>query len=67
MTQAELARQLEVTPQAVSGWLHGRGRPSPRIMRVLEDMGVPMRDWLEPADPDPAAPTDPAPAPESPQ
>lgn len=41
---------LGVTVQAVSGWIHGRGRPSPRIMKILEDdkdIGIPMREWLE--------------------
>jgi transcriptional regulator with XRE-family HTH domain len=50
-TQAGLAKELGVTPQAVSGWMHGRGRPSPRIMKLLEEsLEIPMRDWLEPAD-----------------
>lgn len=39
-----------MTVQAVSGWIHGRGRPSPRIMKILEDdesIAIPMREWLE--------------------
>lgn len=55
-TQAELAKELGVTPQAVSGWIHGRGRPSPRLMKQLEESsGIPMRDWLEPQEPEDAA------------
>lgn len=46
MTQAELARQLEVSPQAVSDWLRGDSVPKPNLMAKIEDLlGVPMRAW----------------------
>lgn len=47
---SELARRLDVTPQAVSAWLKGRATPSTDMLRKLEDeTGIPMRDWTEPA------------------
>lgn len=47
---AELARKLDVTPQAVSGWLKGKALPSPDLMAKLEDLTeIPMRAWTEPA------------------
>jgi transcriptional regulator with XRE-family HTH domain len=50
MSAADLARELGVSPQAVSGWIHGRALPSAEYMARLEDLlGIPMRDWTEPA------------------
>lgn len=55
MTQAELARQLEVSAQAVSDWLRGDSLPRPETMAKIEDItGVPMRSWTVPAEEDPA-------------
>ena len=49
-TQADLARTLGVTPQAVSQWLDGTKRPTADRMAHLERLyGIPMREWLEPA------------------
>lgn len=49
-TETELARALGVTQQAVSGWLHGRCRPSTPLMAAVEArFGIPMRTWLESA------------------
>lgn len=48
VNQTELARQLDVTPQAVSAWLSGKALPAPALMAKIEDiMGVPMRAWTE--------------------
>ena len=48
MSQSELARRLDVSPQLVSDWVHGRKTPSPDLMRKVEDLiGIPMRDWTE--------------------
>ncbi len=48
--QVDLAKRLGVTRQLVHGWLRGADRPSPRLMRDLEDeLGIPMRAWVEPA------------------
>lgn len=46
MSQAELARKLEVSAQAVSDWLRGDTLPRPELMAKIEDiLGVPMRAW----------------------
>lgn len=50
MTQAELARRLGVSPQAVSDWLRGDSQPKPDHMAKIEDLlGIPMRSWTDPA------------------
>ncbi len=46
MSQAELARELRVTPQAVSEWVSGAKQPTAERMRRIEDLlGIPMRSW----------------------
>lgn len=46
LTQAQLARELEVSAQAVSDWLRGDSLPRPELMAKIEDItGVPMRSW----------------------
>ena len=53
LSQEELAKRLGVTRQAVWAWLTGESRPDPQRMAQIEDMlGIPMRDWVEPADAD---------------
>jgi len=48
MSQSELARQLDVSPQLVSDWVHGRKTPSSGLMRKIEDLlGIPMRSWMD--------------------
>lgn len=48
MRASELARELDVSPQAVSAWLRGDAKPDPEKMAKLEDLlGIPMRAWLE--------------------
>lgn len=46
MTQAELARELKVSPQAVSDWLRGDTVPKPEIRAKIESLlGVPSGLW----------------------
>lgn len=46
MSQSELARQLDVSPQAVSDWVRGDCQPKPELMAKIEDLlGIPMRAW----------------------
>jgi transcriptional regulator with XRE-family HTH domain len=53
MSQAELARRLGVSPQAVSGWVMGNAKPTADLMAKIEDvLGIPMRAWTEPAEDD---------------
>jgi transcriptional regulator with XRE-family HTH domain len=48
MNQADLAKALGVTQQAVSAWLSGAAQPKPELMARIEDLlGIPMRDWTE--------------------
>lgn len=48
MSQSDLAKKLNVSPQAVSGWVSGKSKPSPELMARLEDLlGIPMRSWTE--------------------
>jgi transcriptional regulator with XRE-family HTH domain len=48
MSQSDLARQLEVSPQAVSEWVRGAKQPSAERMAQIEDLlGIPMRAWTE--------------------
>lgn len=48
MSQTELAKQLGVSPQAVSGWVVGRAKPTAELMVRIEDLlGIPMRSWTE--------------------
>ena len=55
-TRAALARELRVTPQAVSAWVSGRALPSAaRMARMEELLGIEMRDWTEPAPTHPEA------------
>jgi transcriptional regulator with XRE-family HTH domain len=63
-TQAEIARLCNVSPQAVSGWINGRSKPTPDRMRLLKDrFGIPMEAWTEVEGGEPEAnPTQPEPA-----
>ncbi len=48
MSQAELARKLDVSAQAVSDWVAGKSKPKPDLMAQIEDLtGIPMRAWTE--------------------
>lgn len=48
MSQAELARKLGVSAQAVSAWLSGAAMPRPEKMAQIESLlGIPMRAWTE--------------------
>jgi transcriptional regulator with XRE-family HTH domain len=38
ITQRELARRLDVSPQAVNGWIKGAGQPSWRRLVKIEDV-----------------------------
>lgn len=60
MSQAELARKLGVSAQAVSAWLSGAAMPRPEKMAQIESLlGIPMRAWTEePATPAAAAPAE---------
>lgn len=53
MSQTSLARELGVSQPTVSDWI--RGRKTPRTKHVLAIAaltrgGVPLRDWVVPAD-----------------
>jgi len=49
--QSALARRLNITQQALSGYLTGKFKPEAEIMARIEDeLGIPMRDWLTEAD-----------------
>ena len=51
MSQSDLAKELGVSPQAVSGWVIGRAKPTPDLMARIEDLlGIPMRAWTETED-----------------
>jgi transcriptional regulator with XRE-family HTH domain len=57
MTQAELARRLGVSRQAVTAWLNG-SKPDADSMAKIEDLlGIPMRAWAEEAAPSQPAST----------
>lgn len=46
MTQAQLARRLNCSPQWISDLVHGRATPGADLMATLEDLlGIPMRAW----------------------
>lgn len=48
LTQTDLAKEFEVTQQAVSGWLTGRCPPASRVMVRLEELfGIPVSWWFE--------------------
>lgn len=52
MSQSKLAEELGVSPQAVSGWVIGKSKPTPELMARIEDLvGIPMRAWTEEASP----------------
>ncbi len=56
MSQSDLAKRLNVSPQAVSGWVSGKSKPTPDLMAKLEDLlGIPMRAWTEPSEEEGAA------------
>lgn len=58
MTQADLARALHVTPQAVADWLRGDSAPRAELMAKIEDLlGIPMRAWTESSEPSDEKPT----------
>lgn len=50
-SQADLARKLGVSPQAVSGWVRGDSPPSLKSASDLEELtGIPASDWLKESD-----------------
>jgi transcriptional regulator with XRE-family HTH domain len=52
MTQTDLAKALDVTPQAVGQWLGGHARPSLERMVQLRDLyDIPLAAWTEEASP----------------
>jgi transcriptional regulator with XRE-family HTH domain len=56
MTQSELAKRLNVSPQAVSDWVAGKSKPRADLMAQIEDLlGIPMRAWTEPSSEEGAA------------
>lgn len=60
MSQAELARKLGVSAQAVSAWLSGAAMPRPEKMAQIESLlGIPMRAWTEHEEPVAAEPAPP--------
>ena len=47
LTQRELARQLNVSPQAVNGWVKGTAQPSwGRLVKLEDILGVPRGELL---------------------
>lgn len=47
MSQAEIAKRLGVTQQAVSSWVSGRTRPPAHHRKALQQLvGVAEDDWL---------------------
>ena len=51
MSQSELAEKLGVSPQAVSKWVRGAGKPSLELMaRIEELMGIPIKAWTQPTE-----------------
>jgi transcriptional regulator with XRE-family HTH domain len=49
----DIAERVGVTRQTVWLWKTGAVTPEPEHMKTLEDeCGIPMRDWLEPGEPD---------------
>ena len=47
LSQRELARQLEITPQAITNWVQGHGKPSRDNLVRLEDIfGLPRGELL---------------------
>lgn len=50
-SQSLLARDLGVTPQAVSKWARRESRPAELQQRLLlVRYGIPLEDWLTPAE-----------------
>ncbi len=50
LNQKRLAQEIGVTDQAISNWVCGRARPELEAIEALERvLGIPMRDWIEPA------------------
>jgi len=48
-TQASIARELKVTPEAVRHWCTGSAKPKDKLRRRLEKLtGVPATSWDEP-------------------
>lgn len=49
-SQAEIAKRLAVSQQAVSGWLTGRCKPNAeRMMAIERAYRIPMKDWYRQA------------------
>lgn len=47
MYQSDVARKLGITPQAVSNWIAGNGRPGPVLRGALECLlGIPASAWM---------------------
>jgi transcriptional regulator with XRE-family HTH domain len=49
-TRAQLAKELGITPQAITVWLAGRVPLAKHIVRIEELHHIPFTDWLLPVD-----------------
>ena len=48
MAQLKFAKKLRVSQQAVSGWIHGRSKPTlSRMVRVRQLLGIEIEAWAD--------------------